>query len=396
MSKYTTETFIQKAIEIHGNKYDYSKVEYINARTKVIIICKIHSEEFVQNSNSHLQGSGCKKCGFANRKKKLVNNNQIFINKAIEVHGNRYDYSEVEYDTIKNKVSIICIIHGLYVQKAHSHLQGSGCKKCSLVVRYLDRKLNINDFINRSNIIHNYKYDYSNVEYINNHSKIKIGCPIHSLFYQRPLNHLEGDGCIKCGNLQAGNKKRSNINDFIFKAKKIHNDKYDYSKFEYVSAMVKGIIICTKCDKYFVQSPDSHINSKSGCPNCIPKYSKAQIIWLELLSQMNNIYIQHAINDGEFRIPTTKFKADGYCKETNTIYEFNGSYHHSDPRVFDHNTINKLLKKTHKEVYDKTLKKEQIIKDLGYNLVVMWEYDWNKINKSIKKLQKQFKQKYIN
>lgn len=391
--KLNTESFIQKAIEIHGNKYDYSKVEYVNARTKIIVICKIHSEDFLQNSNSHLQGSGCKKCGFECRKKKLVNDNQIFINKAIEVHGNRYDYSKVEYDTIKNKVSIICRIHGPYFQTAHSHLQGSGCKKCSLVVRHLDRKLDISDFINRSNILHNYKYDYSNVEYINNHTKVKIVCPIHSLFYQRPLNHLEGDGCIKCGNLQAGNKKRSNINDFIFKAKKIHSNKYDYSKFKYVSAISKGIIICTKCDKYFVQSPDSHINSKSGCPNCIPKYSKSQIIWLELLSELNNIYIQHAMNEEEFKIPTTNFKADGYCKETNTIYEFHGDYWHGNPKIFDSDSMNKTCGVTHRELYEKTLKKEQIIKDLGYNLVVIWESEWNNINKSIKKLQKQFKLK---
>ena len=92
-----TESFISKAISVHGNKYDYSKVEYKNTGTKVILICKEHGE-FLQTPNEHLVGSGCIDC--AGLRKKTT---EEFIEDAKLFHGERYDYSEVNY---KNKNSI--------------------------------------------------------------------------------------------------------------------------------------------------------------------------------------------------------------------------------------------------------------------------------------------------
>ena len=109
--------------------------------------------------------------------------------------------------------------------------------------------------------------------------------------------------------------------------------------------------------------------------------------------KLNNIYINHALNDGEFNIPNTRYKADGYCHETNTIYEFHGDYWHGNPKIYDSNRINKTCNITHGELYKKTLEKGNIIKDMGYNLVVMWELDWTKINKSIKTIQKKIRLK---
>jgi G:T-mismatch repair DNA endonuclease (very short patch repair protein) len=107
---------------------------------------------------------------------------------------------------------------------------------------------------------------------------------------------------------------------------------------------------------------------------------------------MYNIQIQHAENVGEYIIKNTKFSADGYCKETNTIYEFHGDFWHGNPNLYDTNDINKRNDKTFGELYQKTLEREQQIIDYGYNLVVMWEHDWKKINKSIRTLQRKFKQ----
>lgn len=101
--------------------------------------------------------------------------------------------------------------------------------------------------------------------------------------------------------------------------------------------------------------------------------------------------IQHAENGGEYCIPETKYRADGYCKETNTIYEFHGDYWHGNPKLFDKDKMNMVSKKTFGELYQRTLEKEEIIKKLGYNLVVMWERDWINLNRSVRKLQRLFR-----
>jgi predicted nucleic-acid-binding Zn-ribbon protein len=140
-------------------------------------------------------------------------------------------------------------------------------------------------------------------------------------------------------------------------------------------------------------NPTKHIHRHQGCPKCQRKrnYSKSQIQWLNFMSVYNNIHIQHAENDGEYIISNTKFKADGYCQETNTIYEFHGDYWHGNPKVFELQDYNKTTNCSYGELYEKTIIKEKMIKEFGYNLVVMWEYDWDKINKSIKFLQNKFK-----
>ena len=120
-------------------------------------------------------------------------------------------------------------------------------------------------------------------------------------------------------------------------------------------------------------------------------FSKPSILWLDFLSKLYNIYIQHAHNDGEYVITTTKYRSDGYCKENNTIYEFHGDYWHGNPKKFNPDDINEITKKTFKDLYDETLIRENKIKELGYNLVVIWENDWKKINKCIKILQQKFR-----
>ena len=116
---------------------------------------------------------------------------------------------------------------------------------------------------------------------------------------------------------------------------------------------------------------------------------------LKFISKLNDIHIIPSLNGGEFVIPNTKFKADGYCKETNTIYEYHGDYWHGNPKRFDKDKINKTTDCTFGELYKNTLEREQHIKDLGYNLVIMWENDWNKINKSIKCLQQKLRMIYL-
>ena len=125
--RLNTDIFIKKAKEVHGNKYDYSKVNYINSKTKVCIICPIHGEFWVL-PHSHLQGCGCHKCSVDERKITY----QDFIKRARKKHGDKYDYSRVNFDKITDKICIICPKHGEFWQIATDHLQGCGCPKCSV------------------------------------------------------------------------------------------------------------------------------------------------------------------------------------------------------------------------------------------------------------------------
>lgn len=102
-------------------------------------------------------------------------------------------------------------------------------------------------------------------------------------------------------------------------------------------------------------------------------YSYYCICWLESIMDQEKIYIQHAMNEGEYKIPGTRYTADGYCRATNTIYEFHGDYWHGNPEIYEADVMNESTNCTMGELYQKTLLKEQKIKELGYNLVVMWE-----------------------
>jgi len=198
-----TEEFIRKAKLIHGDKYEYSLVDYKGTLYSVKIICKIHGE-FEQNSRNHLRGNGCKQCAI--QKDRLTTSE--FIEKAIIIHGNEYDYSKTNYTKSIEKVKIICKIHGLFEQVAGHHLEGHKCKQCSLQNKFLTT----DEFIKRSIKIHGNKYDYSNTKYINNITKVNIICKLHGIFSQDPYSHYKGTGCPHCTN-----KTEGKIKEFLLK-----------------------------------------------------------------------------------------------------------------------------------------------------------------------------------
>ena len=260
MAKLTTEEFIKRAREVHGDKYDYSKVEYVNTRTKVCIVCPEHGE-FLQRPSDHLIGHECPQCGkvknIQSRQKKI----DLFIEEAKEVHGDKYDYSKVEYVNTMTKVRIVCPEHGEFLQRPLNHLNGQGCPQC--VGR---EKLNTKEFIKRAREVHGDKYDYSKVEYVNNRTKVRIVCPEHGEFLQRASGHLSGKGCKKCSIDSNADSSRKTKEWFIEEAQKVHGDKYDYSKVKYVNNATKVAIICPEHGE-FLQRPAFHQRG-AGCPQC--------------------------------------------------------------------------------------------------------------------------------
>ncbi len=197
MKLLTQEEFINKCLQI-APQYDYSKVHYINSKTKVCIICPIHGE-FWQTPNSFLSRKRmCPQCGKINRKLKLSFTLEEFINKARKIHGDKYIYSKVEYINNYTKVCIICPEHGEFWQTPREHLRNQGCPKCHLNYLHNENILTTEEFIERAIEIHGNRYVYSKVNYIDSKTKVCIICPNHGEFSQTPNSHLQGQGCPFC------------------------------------------------------------------------------------------------------------------------------------------------------------------------------------------------------
>ena len=272
-----TETFIQKAISVHKDRYDYSKVVYKSAHEKICIICKKHGE-FWQRPNAHLNGRNCPECGRESVGNKKRFTTEEFIKRAEAVHKGKYDYSKVEYKTQPEKVCIICKTHGEFWQLPNNHLRGEGCQKCKIDV------YDTETFINKASKLHNNFYDYNKVNYIKTDQKVIIGCPIHGDFLQKPNLHLSGRGCPKCGDMRCAESKRKDTQYFIEKANIVHNYVYDYSKVNYYSTTDKVCIICKKHGEFW-QEPGNHLMG-SGCPKCLTPHIERTI---EILLEKHNI-----------------------------------------------------------------------------------------------------------
>ena len=268
MRRLTTEEFIERARKLHGDKYDYSLVEYTRAIDNVRIICPKHGE-FLQTPDTHLHSNGCSRCSGENIPINIKRkpSKEELIRRAKEVHGEKYDYSKVEYVNSKTKIKIICPIHGEFEQRANDHLRGQGCPKCADEHRNDRKKLTKDIFIERAQKIHKNKYDYSLVNFSTNKDKVTIICPEHGPFEQAVDKHINArHGCPKC----APNYKLTR-EDFLERAREVHGEKYDYSLIVYKGVDTKVKIICPEHGA-FEQSPYSHVNRGFGCPKCSGRY----------------------------------------------------------------------------------------------------------------------------
>jgi len=194
----SAEVFIKKSKVVHGNLYDYSEVVYENGRTRVRIMCGKHGL-FEQTPENHLSGTGCPKCAIIRVHDLQRKDNSQFISEAVAVHGDRYDYSLVQYSGTNKKVEIVCRKHGKFRQTPLSHLKGSGCNECGNEAGADKQRMAADEFIMRARKIHGNFYDYSLVDYKSARSKVKIICPMHGIFEQQPDGHInQRSGCSRC------------------------------------------------------------------------------------------------------------------------------------------------------------------------------------------------------
>lgn len=309
--------FIEKANKTHNCIYDYSKVEYKGSGEKVCIICPEHGE-FWQTPRDHVRGNKCPKCANLKRgsKKRLTNNE--FIIKAKEIHGDKYNYSMVDYKNSSTKVKIICLIHGEFEQTPTNHLLGQGCPKC------VGKNMTTSEIIEKFKTIHGNKYDYSKVIYNGMQSKVIITCSEHGDFKQTPSKHLIGQGCRKCGYSENGINNRITQEIFILRANGIHKNKYDYSLVEYKTAHDKIKIICPKHGE-FEQLPYDHLQGH-GCPSCGNTFSIGEMeIYQYLCDKLGKesiiLHDRNILNGKEIDIFIPKLKIG---------IEYNGLYWHSE------------------------------------------------------------------
>jgi hypothetical protein len=292
-------------------------------------------------------------------------------------------------------------------------------------------------FIQKCKIVHDNIYDYSKTAYKNSTSKIIITCNIHGDFSQLPPKHLFGQGCPKCSKF----RKKTPL-EFEEKAKKIHSNRYDYSKTDFTHIKNRSVIICPihgeflqTIDKHinfgrgcqicggskkktqeewlseaksihgdlydyslsiytnfeskltilckrhgaFDQTPHNHIKGKQGCPHCVHRISKGETEWLNYIGLPNDSKHRNVY----IKLSNRSIKADGFNPITNTVYEYYGDYYHGNPVFFDGEKNNPHTKCTFGELYNKTLEKERIIIENGYKLITIWESNWRKQNEKL-------------
>ena len=255
------EEFIEKAIKIHGDKYDYSLVNYIKNDIDVIIICKTHGE-FKQRPANHLSGANCLDCSIITRGKKRAKSKDNFINECNEKHNYKYDYSITEYTNCKSNIEIIYHKHGIFELIADNHKRKDGCKKCKKE-ELIERNKRL--FIEKSNIVHNNKYDYSEIDYIKSTKKVNIICPLHGKFKQTPNSHSSGRGCDKCANELNIYKKEDYVKlsktAILYLILLEHKDEKFYKIGKTINSIKRRFL--NKSSVYTFTSINEHIN-KSG------------------------------------------------------------------------------------------------------------------------------------
>ena len=351
--KTDTDLFIKNAVKIHSNKYDYSQSIYIEKNNKIKIICPKHGE-FYQLYHDHIyRKSGCPTCSKENyTEQKRIKNKSKLIDMANNLHHNKYDYSFVEYIDSKKRVKIICPIHGEFKLSLGDHIYNKReCPKCTreITINRLSDTTEI--FIEKAKAVHGDLYDYELVNYTNINNKIKIICETHGEFEQRPGDHLYNQsGCPHCKN------KYLRLDDeFIDRAKKIHNNKYDYSLVDYINIDTKVKIICPE-HGIFEQTPYAHMVSTHGCRKCsnfgISKMEK------QLLAFIIDHYFGSIVENDNKKI--SPYHLDIYLPDDKIAFEFNGLYWHSEQQ---------------KETNYHLLKTQQC-EERGIHLIHIFEDQW--------------------
>jgi hypothetical protein len=362
---------------------------------KVFWICPInpcgcHNYESRINTRT-LKGSGCK---FCNLGVACPHNNLTTTHPEL---AKQWDYGRnekgPEHYTFGSRANVnwICPInpcgcHNYESQISSRTLQKSGCKFCNSGISCPHNNLTITypelckewDYERNEKGPENYTHG-SNVKVhwvcLNN------ACGCHKYISKIKNRTTLSRGCKYCNSGFV-----CEHNNLMITHPKLYKE-WDFTKNTYLpkdytyGSGKKFFWLCNNNHSYKV--PINYRTNYRGCPLCkTSKFSKISIEWINSISEKENVYIQCATNNGEYKIEGVG-KVDGYCLETNTVYEFHGDFWHGNPLLFDPDDINPVSNKKYGELYHKTIERDKSILSKGYNLVTMWENNYRINNKNL-------------
>lgn len=194
----TIDQFKERSNNIHNFKYDYSDVNYKSYYEKVKIKCTDCETIFYQKPADHLHGNGCKFCGIKRRTNVKTFSTEQFIEKAIEIHGDKFNYDKVVYTNSQTKVIITCKQHGDFYMKPNNHLRGKGCRFCKIDKLKLLNTYSNSEFIEKAKAVHGDRYIYDKTKYIDCFTPVTITCKIHGDWEEIPYRHLGHKYCPRC------------------------------------------------------------------------------------------------------------------------------------------------------------------------------------------------------
>jgi hypothetical protein len=315
------KTFIKRAKEKHGSKYDYSKTKYFKTDEPVTITCPTHGD-FPITPHEHLGGAGCQTCGHKqkNRQRKLAAG-ASFVPRAKKIHGQRYDYSRVQYEGMDRHVSVGCRRrgHGFFPITPGNHLSGGGCPKCKADKTRKIHRYTKSEFVRLARKVHGDTYTYPG-KYVNGKTPMQMRCPKHGLFPQKPNSHLNGRGCRKCGDERTYAALFDSHEDFIKKARAVHGSKYTYpEKYERASKVIT--IICPKHGP-FPQKPASH-TAGHGCERCSESWGEREVARI-LEREGIEFEVEKRFKECRDKLPLS---FDFWIPALNTLVEYDGEQH---------------------------------------------------------------------
>lgn len=389
-----TEEFVEKAREIHGDKYSYEKAVYVGCTKPLVIICPAHGE-FLMSPHKHISGKqGCPECGKLVRAAKR-NKGAQFVERAKAIHGDKYDYSLVNYKTCKDRVEIICNKCGKHFTQTpdnHINLQ-RGCPFCG--AESSKEKLTAQSKARKGQKLGHYQkkdgtlskqrctteeflkkvfnkfpqnkdlFDYSHVKYTTCEEKVEIHCKVCGyIMHQKPSDHLLGKGCKRCAGRKSMEKAIISFPEMVKRAQEVHGDKYEYFEDSYTNMSKPMLIKHKKCGNVFPQRPEFHIGKKQGCPFCQHVVSSGEKDVLAFVKEytrcevQNNVRVVPDFFVGSKRIH--KAELDIYIPELKLAIEYNGTHFHD---------ISLKGKGYH-------IGKRKACEQLGIRLISIWECDW--------------------
>lgn len=280
---------------------------------------------------------------------------QLFIEKAKKVHGDKYDYSKIKYVSYTTPLEIVCPIHGSYWDKPGVHLRPVGCRECGRHTVF-DKE----SFVKKAKKIHGDKYDYSQVVYDKAHTPVIIGCPTHGDFSKTPNNHTHttfSQGCPKCTGKDMSKRLSMGYDAYVAKAAAVHEGRYTYPPGEYVNKDIKMPVICADHGEFKV-TPRNHFKGR-GCPRCFG--SKGELLIDEILTK-HGIEFKREYVIPKLREGLPPYRYDFYLIKENLLIEFHGPQHYSSNPMFGGKEGLESLKA--RDVY-----KKEIAKTLQYKFL---------------------------